>query len=107
MNPSRQLAVVMFTDIVGYTGMMQNDETLALVKLNHFKAALNNHVPRFNGEIIQYYGDGALMIFSNSTDAVSCGSELQENFFCPGLVFSPATCTDLRKLNLLNPITNL
>ncbi|MEO6489233.1 MAG: adenylate/guanylate cyclase domain-containing protein [Ferruginibacter sp.] len=80
MNPSRQLAVVMFTDIVGYTAMMQNDETLALKKLNHFKTAINKEVPGFNGEIIQYYGDGALMIFSNSTDAVCCGSALQENF---------------------------
>ena len=80
MNPSRQLAVIMFTDIVGYTAMMHSDETEALIKLNHFKTAVNTQAARFNGEIIQYYGDGALLIFQNSTDAVNCGNALQENF---------------------------
>ena len=30
MNSSRQLAVIMFTDIAGYTAMMQHDEQNAL-----------------------------------------------------------------------------
>ncbi len=80
MPESRQLAVVMFTDIVGYTAMMQQDEALAMVSMNRYKATLKEQVEAFNGEIIQYFGDGGLVIFSNSADAVHCSSLLQHAF---------------------------
>src|SRR5882724_5327390 len=80
MPQPRQLAVIMFTDIVGYTRMMQQDELLALNLITRFKDVLKLAVSEFQGEIIQYYGDGCLMIFSNSLDAVTCAKSLQENF---------------------------
>jgi adenylate cyclase len=80
MAQSRQLAVIMFTDIMGYTAMMQQDEAFALNKLNRFKDQLTLQVKEFRGEIIQYYGDGCLLIFTNSADAVNCARVLQEDF---------------------------
>ena len=80
MPQSRQLAVVMFTDIMGYTALMHKDETLALTKLNRFKHQLKVRVSEFRGKIIQYYGDGCLVIFTNSADAVNCARLLQEDF---------------------------
>ena len=80
MQELRRLAVIMFSDIVGYTAMMQQNESLALVKLNRFKASLNQRVKEFRGEVIQYYGDGGLVIFTNSADAVNCASTLQVEF---------------------------
>src|SRR5258705_12940429 len=80
MAQSRQLAVVMFTDIMGYTAMMQQDETFALSKLNRFKDQLKLRVNEFRGEIIQFYGDGCLVIFTNSADAVNCARLLQVDF---------------------------
>src|SRR6476646_10969354 len=80
MAQSRQLAVVMFTDIMGYTALMQQNEALALKKLNHFKDELKLRVSEFRGEIIQYYGDGCLIIFTNSADAVNCARVVQEEF---------------------------
>ncbi|MEP7107970.1 MAG: adenylate/guanylate cyclase domain-containing protein [Ferruginibacter sp.] len=70
----------MFTDIVGYTAMMQQHESLALIKLNRYKEALKLKVEEFQGEIIQYFGDGGLVIFNNSKDAVNCAAALQEDF---------------------------
>ncbi len=80
MPESRQLAVIMFTDIVGYTGMMQQDEAMALKKLGRYKEKLRASVTQFGGEIIQYFGDGGLIIFSNSADAIGCSAQLQESF---------------------------
>jgi TolB-like protein/class 3 adenylate cyclase/Flp pilus assembly protein TadD len=80
MAQSRQLAAIMFTDIVGYTSLMQKDEAAALDKLHRFKEELSLGTKLHRGEIIQYYGDGCLIIFPNSNDAVSCAKSLQEAF---------------------------
>ncbi|HET6995358.1 MAG TPA: adenylate/guanylate cyclase domain-containing protein [Chitinophagaceae bacterium] len=80
MAQSRQLAVIMFTDIMGYTAMMQQDEELALEVVNRFRDQLKSRVSEYRGEIIQYYGDGCLAIFTNSADAVHCAAILQQDF---------------------------
>lgn len=80
MAESRQLAVIMFSDIVGYTAMMQHDESHALVVLSRFKNQINRMVQEYHGELIQYYGDGALVMFTNSFDAVNCARFLQQIF---------------------------
>ena len=80
MSSSHQLAAVMFADIVGYTAMMQRDEESALNKLHRFKENLTSNVRESDGEIIQYYGDGCLVIFTNATDSVRCAQVLQEDF---------------------------
>jgi hypothetical protein len=46
--------------------MMHQDESLALTTITRFKHELKLTVQQFRGEIIQYYGDGCLMIFTNS-----------------------------------------
>lgn len=73
----RRMAAVMFADIMGYTALMHADEEHALTVLNHFKEALDSHVPRARGEIIQFYGDGCLVSFTTAADAVRCAREIQ------------------------------
>lgn len=72
-----QLAAIVFTDIVGYTAMMQEDENSAVEKVNHFRQVLEIISGELNGRIIQYYGDGALLLFNSSTDAVEFAKLLQ------------------------------
>ncbi len=76
----RQLAAILFADIAGYTSLMQKDEAKALICLNKFKAELESRVPSRNGKIIQFYGDGCLVIFNSSVDSVNCAMELQTVF---------------------------
>lgn len=78
MNTSRQLAAIMFTDIVGYTQMMQADEHKAVSIIKHYNTALEKWVTHFHGRIVNYYGDGSLCIFSSATDAVNCSVEIQK-----------------------------
>ncbi len=78
MSSSRQLAAIMFTDIVGYTEMMQTDEHKSLSIIKHYNAALEKWVNQFHGRIVNYYGDGSLCIFTSATEAVQCAIEIQK-----------------------------
>lgn len=75
---SRHLAAILFTDIAGYTAMMQRDESLALASVRKHHQMLEQTIPHFEGEIYQYYGDGSLSIFSSATQAVACAYEIQK-----------------------------
>ena len=56
----RRLSAVMFTDVVGYTALMQDDEEAArLVRLRH-REALEAAIAAHGGELVQYLGDGSL-----------------------------------------------
>ena len=78
MSQSRQLAAIMFTDIVGYTAMMQANEQKAVAVIKHYNSTLEKLVHQFNGQVSNYYGDGSLCIFSSATDAVTCSLALQK-----------------------------
>jgi len=77
---SHQLAAIMFTDIQGYTATMQKDEVKAVEFRNRHREVFNAAIKKFNGKILQYYGDGTLSTFPSAIDAVKCGIELQLAF---------------------------
>src|SRR5258706_4327857 len=81
MLQSRQLAAIMFTDIEGYTAIMQQDEKKALLLKDRHRFIVESEHKKFNGSIIQYYGDGTLSIFTSAVQAVECALIMQQ-FFC-------------------------
>lgn len=74
----RQLVAIMFTDMVGYTALMQEDEQLAKQKRDRQRKVLEENVNKFNGEILQYYGDGTLSIFNSGVQAVQSAIQIQK-----------------------------
>lgn len=80
MSSTRQLAAIMFTDIVGYTALMEQNEEKAVAVIKHYNSALEKFVPQYGGQVLNYYGDGSLCIFSSATDAVNCSLEIQKEF---------------------------
>ncbi|MEP7372598.1 MAG: adenylate/guanylate cyclase domain-containing protein [Chitinophagaceae bacterium] len=74
----RHLAAILFTDIVGYTGIMQKDEALAVAVIRRYNAVLEKLVTEYHGEVVNNYGDGSLCTFSSTTDAVRCAILIQE-----------------------------
>tara|TARA_R110002096_G_scaffold417344_1_gene620960 strand:+ start:119 stop:2452 length:2334 start_codon:yes stop_codon:yes gene_type:complete len=77
-NKNRRIAVIMFTDIVGYTALMQRDENAAAeMRARHRQEFEKNH-KLHNGEILQYYGDGTLSVFSSGLEAVECAIAIQK-----------------------------
>lgn len=78
-HPSQihQLAAIMFTDIQGYTALMQQDEKKAIAFRNRHREVFESATQKFKGKILQYYGDGTLSTFHSAIDAVRCGIALQ------------------------------
>lgn len=68
----------MFSDMVGYTALMQQNEQLANGKRLRVKVTLETAVSHYNGKILQYYGDGALSMFSSAIEAVRCAVQIQQ-----------------------------
>jgi len=73
----RRLAAVMFTDMVGYTALMQTDERLALEKRDRYVRALENHHAACGGTIVQRLGDGSMSMFPSSLAAVHAAVAIQ------------------------------
>ncbi|HZV68973.1 MAG TPA: NINE protein [Saprospiraceae bacterium] len=73
----RQLAAIVFTDIVGYTHLMHiNEERALLLRSRHRSILLAQH-EKYGGEVLQFFGDGTLSIFHSSVNAVECAVEMQ------------------------------
>ncbi len=83
---SHQLAAILFADVVGYTSMMQEDEESAVQKINHFRETVELIAGELDGKIVQYYGDGSLLLFHSSTDAAEFAKLLQEDLQADSII---------------------
>ena len=73
MDATRQLAAIMFTDMEGYTALMQKNEQAAIERRTRHREVFEKTMADHGGKIIQYYGDGTLSIFSSAIHAVNAG----------------------------------
>ena len=79
-STDRQLKVILFADIVGYTALMQKGEAKALSILERFQSQSLLLVQKHGGEIVKSYGDGSLILFSSTVNAVRCAIAMQQEF---------------------------
>ena len=77
MAQTRQLAAIMFTDIVGYTALMGDDEKRAFDLLRKNRELQKPLISQFRGQWIKELGDGVLASFQTVTDAVACAMKIQ------------------------------
>ncbi|HET6768739.1 MAG TPA: adenylate/guanylate cyclase domain-containing protein [Chitinophagaceae bacterium] len=75
---SRQLAAIMFTDIVGYTALMGYDEKKAFELLKRNRDIQKPLIKHYNGIWIKELGDGVLASFHTVTDAVFCAAAIHQ-----------------------------
>lgn len=80
MKENRKLNTILFADIAGYTSLMQNDEVKAMKLLQIFKKILEEKVSKFEGLIVQYFGDACILSFDSTTLGVKCAISLQQDF---------------------------
>lgn len=75
----RRLAAILAADVVGYSRLMGLDEDGALAALRQFRSeAFGPTVESHGGEIVKSMGDGWLVEFASSADAVRCALAVQD-----------------------------
>ncbi len=73
----RRLAAIMFTDMVGYSALAQQNDALALELLEEHRQILRAIIARFRGHEIKTIGDAFMVEFSSALDAANCAIEIQ------------------------------
>jgi adenylate cyclase len=75
----RKLAAILAADVVGYSGMMERDETGTLTRLKENRRVLfDPKVAEHGGRIVKLMGDGALVEFASVVAAVNCALDIQQ-----------------------------
>jgi len=74
----RQLAAIMFTDIVGYTALMGEDEEKALHTRRINREIHQQKIEAMGGTWLKEMGDGTLASFSTITEAVQAAIEIRK-----------------------------
>ena len=75
---TRKLAAIVFTDIVGFTKLSAGNEPAALALLEKQRDLLKPIVEKHGGSWLKEIGDGLLLSFETTNEAVHCAIEMQQ-----------------------------
>src|SRR5262249_62251253 len=75
----RRLAAILAADVVGYSGLMEQDEAGTMAALDdRRKAILEPLLTKYRGRVVRLMGDGTLAEFASAVDAVQCAVDIQK-----------------------------
>ena len=74
----KKLKAIVFTDIADFTSLSAKDEQKAVELIQKQNDIIKPIVDRYNGEWLKEMGDGLLLSFDSSLEAVRCSIEIQE-----------------------------
>ena len=74
----RRLAAILAADVVGYSRLMGDDEEGTLGALKALRQSLiDREIAEHRGRIVKTTGDGVLVEFASTVDAVRCAIGIQ------------------------------
>lgn len=77
-RPERRLSAIMAADIVGYSRLIEADETATLAAITALRAqVIDPLLIEYNGRLVKLMGDGLLVEFASVVDAVLCAVAMQ------------------------------
>lgn len=72
-----RLAAIMYTDIVGFSRMMERDEAGTLDILRYHNTLVTDIATKRHGTVIKTIGDAFLVDFRNTVEALQCAMDIQ------------------------------
>jgi len=93
---SRRLAAIVFTDIVGFTHLAQNNEGRALTLLDEINRLVRGVLGEYGGREVKTIGDAFLVEFSNALDAVRSSIAIQDKIHTKNRGLTPEDRVELR-----------
>lgn len=76
-----RLAAIMYTDIVGFSRMMEKDEAGTLELLRYHNGLVSEAASKRRGAVIKTIGDAFLVDFRNTVDALQCAMDIQAELY--------------------------
>ena len=76
-SPRRKIAVILATDVVGYSTKMEENEDQTLKNLKVCRSIIDGLVEEYHGRIFNTAGDSVLVEFQSAVEAVISASEFQ------------------------------
>ena len=73
----RRLSAIMFTDMVGYSALTQENEALALELLEEHRQLLRPYFAKHDGREIETAGDSFFVEFNSAVESANCAIEIQ------------------------------
>jgi class 3 adenylate cyclase len=80
-----RLAAILYTDIAGFSRMMEKDEAATLKILNFHNNLITEAAERRHGTVIKTIGDAFLVDFRNTVEALQAALEIQDKFYAYNL----------------------
>jgi adenylate cyclase len=77
LSTDRRLAAIWFSDIVGYTALMERSEEVGLRVRERHRRLLRPLAARHHGKIVDENGDELVAVFPSGLDAVACALATQ------------------------------
>jgi adenylate cyclase len=75
----RKLSGILSADAVGYSRLMQEDETSTIRRLEDSKELMTNHIQQYRGRVVDAPGDNLLAEFGSVVDATECAVKIQSD----------------------------
>jgi adenylate cyclase len=78
-HEERRLAAIFVADVVGYSRLVELDETATLAAIKDLRRALFEPLlAEHHGRLVKLTGDGLIAEFGSVVDAVACAAEVQK-----------------------------